>query len=898
MEQSLTDPNALPAARASSARRSRALYIWGKLPQLTPLILALRNMRARLWRTLLTCLGIILGVAVILAISITNDSTLKSIRNVFDEASGRASLIVEASSPSSEGIRESVAARVRSFDGVVVAAPSVRATTLLAAESENWQIVFTMNGQAAGNTLQVLGVDPAIDRDARDYEIIAGRWLKDGAYEAIVTDEYAAEKELELGDDLIIILPGGGVERLPIVGLIKRDGAGLLNDGDIAFVSITVVQDLFERGGSIDDVSIVTTPEIANNTNELTKLKEGLAERLGEEYTVSYPASRGQLVTQMLSTYQQGLQFFSVVALFVGAFLIYNAFSMTVLERTREIGMLRALGSTRAQIASMVLTEAAALAVIGSALGVAFGVVLARGLIWMLGAVVSTSVDIIEVPLSGLITAVGIGTAVTVGSALMPALQAARTSPLEALRVQARPASRLRHISWISGLVLMAAAWISIYRINWPPEISFNIGSLSILILLFGATLTVPLVVGAADRIARPVAIAIFGNEGMLGAGNVSRSTGRTSLTVASLMIGLAMVIANNSLATAFITDITAWVETAIGGDLYVRAPLPMRENFERQLLGVPGVGGVTKIRYFSVKVAKSEIPPNVAEQDTVIFAAIDPDTYRAVGEFEFATNQGDADANWARFRRGDALFISNVVADRYNLEQGDTLRLVTRRGEHDFYVAALAVDFTGQGMIVSGSWNDMQRWFGEHNVDRYTISLAPGYTTEEVAAEIESRYQDTRSISVETTDEFKKQILDLSEQSFRLFDVLGLIGVVVAALGVINTLMMNVLERQREIGALRSLGLTRWQTTKMVLAEAATLGAIGGVFGLAFGYVMSKIFVLALNTISGYDLEYIFAPEAFAVSVFIALGVSQFAALYPAWKAAGVNIVEAIKHE
>ncbi|MEK6574737.1 MAG: ABC transporter permease, partial [Chloroflexota bacterium] len=153
------------------------MYLWGKLPRLTPFILALRNMRARVWRTLLTCLGILLGVAVILAISITNVSTLESIRHVFDEASGRASLIVESGSADGTGFGNSVTARVRTFDGVVIAAPSVHVTTLLASDAKNWQIAFSMNGQTAGNSLQLLGVDPDIDRDVRDYGLTAGRWL-------------------------------------------------------------------------------------------------------------------------------------------------------------------------------------------------------------------------------------------------------------------------------------------------------------------------------------------------------------------------------------------------------------------------------------------------------------------------------------------------------------------------------------------------------------------------------------------------------------------------------------------------------------------------------------------------------------------------------------------------
>lgn len=887
-----------PLNRVATQSPRLRFSLIGAVPALAPFSLAARNMRTRWLRTGLTCLGIVLGVAVILAISIANDSTLASIRSVFDEASGKASLYVESSSTSQSGFDQSVTARIESTAGVMIAAPAVQATTLLAEDAKDWQFAVSLGGVASGNYLQMLGIDPDTDALVRQYTLIGGRWLKPQRYEALIVEDFAFEKGLSVGEDLTILVPGG-VERLRIVGLLRREGAGMLNDGKIVFAPIDVVQHLFDRGGDIDEVSIVTTPEIANSPAQLAALKTALSARLGEKsYTVSYPASRGQLVTQMLSTYQQGLSFFSVVALFVGAFLIYNTFTMTVLERTQEIGMLRALGMTQAQVIGLVLAEALVLAIIGSVAGVLFGVVLAQGLIWMLGAVVGTAVDFSSIPPAGLATSVAIGVAVTLGSALLPAWQAARISPIEALRVRAKTSARVPRRTWISGLTLLVAAWLSLYYVPWPPDISFTAGSISILLLLLGATLTVPACVNAAERVTRPAVLLLFGNEGRLGSGNVQRSSGRTALTVAALMVGLSMVIANSSLAEAFIHDITSWVETALGGDLYVRAPIPMREQFERQLAIVPGVEGITKIRYFSVKVARSQIPAALADQDTILFAAIDPQTYRAVGEFQFAADQGDADDNWARFGQDGALFISTTVADRFGLAQGDTFSLMTRRGEHAFVVAAIAVDFTGQGLIVTGSWDDMERWFGHTGVDRFTISVAPGYTTEQVAQAIEAKYKASRNISIETTEEFKGKILDLSEQSFRLFDVLGLIGIVVAALGVINTLMMNVIERQREIGALRSLGLTRWQTTKMVLAEAATLGAIGGVFGIAFGAVLSQVFVSALNDLNGYNIRFVFVPRLFLTGGFIALVVSQIAALYPAWKAAGVRIVEAIKHE
>jgi putative ABC transport system permease protein len=287
-----------------------------------------------------------------------------------------------------------------------------------------------------------------------------------------------------------------------------------------------------------------------------------------------------------------------------------------------------------------------------------------------------------------------------------------------------------------------------------------------------------------------------------------------------------------------------------------------------------------------------------VTEDDTLFFAAIDPATYRQVGEMEFTTESGDPEQNWARLVQGDALFVSSVVADRYGLEVGEHLNLLTRRGEHPFYIAGEMVDFTGQGYIVYGTYADMQRWFGEQGVDRFTVRVSPGFPIQSVAASIESTFGDRRNVSVQTTELFKNNVVSLMRSSFRLFDVLNLIGVIVGTLGVINTLIMNVIERQREIGGLRSLGMTRRQTTRMVLAESLAMGLIGAVYGLAFGYVVGEILVFGMNLLNGYDLEYVFTWEPYLIGALIALGISQLAALYPARRAARVNIVEAISHE
>ena len=337
--------------------------------------LAFRNLWSRKTRTFLTALGIVLGVAVILAINITNNSTLASINKIFDEASGLADLVIVPSSyTGTSGYPESTLGRVKSVAGVEYAVPSVQASTLLAADAKDWSYAFGLGGTSGGNRLLIFGIDPAVDQEARQYNLITGRFLKpdERSYSAIFTQDYATEKKIEVGKDVDIILPTG-TATLRCVGIVRKDGPGLMNSGAVAFVPLAVVQDLFSRGGELDQIDVVTTNEVSHSTQKLADLKRTLQDKLGSKYLVNYPAQRGQVVTQQLATYQQGLSFFSMIALFVGGFLIYNAFTMTIVERTQEIGLLRALGVSRRQVLRLVMIEAALLGIVGSILGVFFG---------------------------------------------------------------------------------------------------------------------------------------------------------------------------------------------------------------------------------------------------------------------------------------------------------------------------------------------------------------------------------------------------------------------------------------------------------------------------------------------------------------------------------------------
>lgn len=854
-------------------------------------LLAFRSLLARPSRTLFTLLGVVLGVAVILAISITNLSTLDSITTLFNEASGKAHLVVTSSTTGDQGFPEGILRRTVTVPGVEAAIPSLQAQASLADETSS-QMDISFFGAVAGG-LSLYGIDPSLDSQAREYKIVAGQFLSADldAYDVVLVKDYADEKDIQLEHD-IEILTSNGIETLRVAGFISKEGAGQLNNGAFGVIPLKAAQEIFNRVGDLDQIDIVATSQAASGA-ELDSLKAALQTRLGGEYAVTYPAARGRRVTQMLDGYQMGFNFFGVIALFVGAFLIYNAFSMTVVERTREIGMLRTVGMTRRQVIVQILTEAGILGIVGAALGVSVGILLSRGLIRLMEFLLAQEVKRVHIPFDGLATSVLVGVFVTLVAAAIPARQAGRISPLEAVRIRGNPReSWISRRGWILGAAILGISYLILYHVPLPQTQEW-LSHLVVFSLLLGGMLLIPISVGAWERFARPWVRRIYGSEGQLGSRNTQRAKLRTTLTVAALMVGVAMILSIRAVTGAFEYDIRSWLENYIGGDLYVHSSLRMRTDLGQRLEAVEGVAAATPIRYFDVKRLKTD-----GGEESLSFMAVDPSSYQRVTSFVFAANQGDPDRLLERLAEGDAVFISSVLSEKYELKQGDTIRLETRRGKRDFEIVAVVVDFYNRGLVIEGSWKDMRRHFRLNDASAFLLKIKPGYSLDEVQDRIDLHYGKRRHLTVESNKALSARALGLLAQTGSLFDVLALIAMTVGALGVVNTLTMNVLERTQEIGMLRSLGMTRRQVGKMILAEAGMMGLIGGAFGLVFGLFMSRTILKTMNAMTGYELTYVLPVQGILVSLIIALVVSQLAAIWPARRAAGIRIIEAIQSE
>jgi putative ABC transport system permease protein len=858
-------------------------------------LVTFRSIRVHFLRFALSGFGIVLGVAGMLAINVTNQTALNSIVELFQSTSGNAKLtIVSASSESGQGFPEQVQRTVENVASVAVAAPLVKAQTMLADEATSNQIGLGMFGASTSGGMQVYGIDPTLDLQIRSYKVVAGRFLSNepAAREIVLVKDYADDKKLKL-DQWIGILTPNGVEQVKIVGLIAKDGTGQTNNGAFGVVPLRAAQEMFNRDGSFDQIDILTSD---NNPNSQTleKLKTVLQSRLGKEYLVTYPANQGKRMTQMLENYQIGLNFMSGIALFVGAFLIYNAFAMTVIERTREFGMLRTIGMTRDQVTGQMLLEAAILGIFGSVLGIGLGVFLARGLTDLMGAILNQSLREIKFPMEMILSSFIIGVVVTFLASGVPAWQAGRISPMEALRIRGKfREGWLIRQGWILGTLLLAGSVAVLIWNPFPYDVQFRMGSMTVFGLFAGATLMIPATVDGWERVGRPVLKLVYGSSGSLGSRNVRRSRQRTTLTVAALMIGVAMVIMTRSMTQSFAGDLRTWMKAYLGGDIYIGSSVPLRGDMVSRIEAVPGVAAVAPVRYFNVDLQTSS-----GDTQTINFMAYDPVAYSRVTSFVFSGGQPNVESVIKQLQQGDSVLLSSVLADKYGLGVGDHLLLQTRSGYHAFSIAAIVVDFYNQGLVVQGSWNDMRRYFHINDASTFMVKVSSGYQVSQVQQHIETLYKKRYSLILESNTSLRSRVLTLMDQAFSLFDVMALIAVVVGSLGVINTLTMSVIERTQEIGMLRAIGMTRGQIVKMVLAEAGLMGLFGGLLGLATGIILARILFYGMTAMSGYSLTFVMPIDGVLLTVVLAFIVSQIAAIFPGRRAARIKILEAVHYE
>ncbi len=830
---------------------------------------AWRGIWRRPLRSLLTVIAIALGVGIVFAALATNAGVDTSVTRTVAGMLGRADLTVEAFG--ARGLSSASQAAVAGTPGIALADPSVRRRTFASSP-----------GHAELGTLLLVGIEPGVDVRLHDYQLTAGQLLGPASPSGVMLPAaWAAQRGLGIGSSVAFV-GAGGQQTYRVDALLAAAGPALDNAGEVAFVTLASAQRLFALGTAVDQIEVQVEPSVG-----VPAVERSLESRLtSEPYVLSERRDIEASLRASTADFQSIMILVAAVALFVGGFLIFNTLSMTVAERIREVGLLRAAGATSRQINRLFLEEALLLGLLGSAAGVALGVVFAYG---MAGLVHASG----QVPLAGpsfqsrdVALAFGLGLLVTLAAALEPAWRAGRASPVQALRARLEARSsfvgRLRWFVVVS--VVVAVAGIAL----WPRAATGTAGlarPFAVYGLLLLAALVSPLLLPVLGRLAGMPVEALMRAEGRLARSSLLQDRGRSALTLGALMVGLAMVVAVSEVAGSARRAGLDWLASVVPGDYVASAVTPIPTSFASDLAAVRGVSAVVPIRTFEIDVGGQALDA----------AAIDPQQYAAAGALQILGV--DRGAAFAALASGGSCFVPQSQARLLGLRPGDRLTVAGPAGPVSFTIAAIVArslpGSTGEAVLFSAA--DAQRLLGIQGANLFAIRTAPG-----APGDVRTRLDAVAgqyALQIVGRDQIASAVNSSLDRVFGLFDALALVAVVVAALGIVNTLTMDVYERVREIGMLRAAGMTRRQVGRMVVLEAAILGLAGSLFGIVMGVIVGAAMILVSRTAG-------FAPPidppwaAIVVSVVLGVGAAVLAAYYPARVASRLPIVRAVRFE
>jgi putative ABC transport system permease protein len=834
--------------------------------------LAWRGLGARPLRSALTMTGVALGVAVLFAGLATDAGIDASVDRSVATLVGRADLRVAAFGET--GLSATTVEEIAGTPGVEVAAPTFERRTYLGLEA-------FAPGDELPPPVTVVGIDPAVEPRLHDLSLAEGaRLVRLDEPSALVSSTLAREDGLALGDLLTIQGPAAPAS-VRVVGIMAGDGPWAGPSGRAVVVPLAVAHDAFaETGITRVDIGVAEGTAVG----EVTSAFESTL--LTEPYVLASPADLGAAMRASTGDFAATTALIAAVALFAGAFLIFNALSMTVVERVRELGLLRAAGATRGQLTSFILVQAVVIGVVGAIVGIGLGAVLAAGMaVWV------ESVG--DVPLPGpvvtaeaAIAALAIGLLVTLAAALEPARRAGRIPPVEALKARLDPpTARRARLRW---LVVVFAIVGVVGIVVWPRSAGDGalLRALVVYATLLGFAMLVPLLLPVLARVAGLPFAAAARLEERLARASVLRDPGRAALTVGALTVGLAMIVALGGVGQHARSTAGAWIAEVVPGELLVSSifPRPADEGLDALLDDLPGVASISPVATFDLAIDGRRV-------DGV--AMVGDDLARD-GRLRFVG--GDRDAALAALDEGGAVIVPAGIAQRDGLAVGDVLAVAAVDGSllplRISGIAERTLPGTAGETLVVG-WPDAGR-LGVAGADAFAVRFASTAT----AADRVRLGEEARSLALEpvTLDRIQGAIGDALDRVFGLFDALALVAVIVAALGIVNTLSMNVLERVREIGVLRAAGMTRGQVWRSVVVEAGVTGRIGAICGVVAGLVVGALMVV----LAGGRPDVAISVPWLAVGVAFGLGVglAMLAAAYPARLASRVSIVRALAYE
>lgn len=821
----------------------------------------------------LEILSIALGVAVFLAIQISNRGALAGFRAAADLTTGRADLEIRGDLP------ETLLPEAARMAGVRAATPLVEG-------------LVTIPG-APGEYLRILGVDPFTGseifsfrlREAAGSAMNLDRWLGDAEAVAIQPSHTAVLQRAEK-DGVLEVLAGGFLRRLrPAFALEPREPFAQA-DPRIAAMDIGWAQELLGRAGRLSAIQI-----LLDDRSHAEAVAQALRELAPPDAIVGPPVLRSREMETMLGAFQLNLTAMSLVSVVVGMFLVYNSVAASVVRRRGEIAILRASGATRWEVRALFLGEALLAAALGSVIGIAAAPLLAALVAAPLSESISSLYEVVrinrfELTWGQMGAGLGLGLGAAVLAAWLPASEAAACDPARILH----PGSAMEsftplRLRWLAAgtLFLAAAAGLSFSALNGGPRF-FGFAAAGSVIA--GFSLFVPWVTAGISRSFRPAGILP-----RIAADHLKRSLHRNGITIAALAAAAAMAISVTVMIFSFRASVQRWIGKTLVADLYL-APAENEIAGPQAFLPSEAVSWTQAHPAVAEVATFRELPVQVQGQDVSLAVIEGP----ARGDPEFLP--GSLPEAKEEFLKGRAVAVSESFATRFGAVSGTEIVLQTPSGARPFRISGIYRDFSRDRGVLLMQRVLFEKFWPDGRIHSLAVELKDPTRAESFAADFRAHFG-KGVFAIYDNAALRGRVMEIFDRTFAVTSVLRGIAILVAVIGVFFSLSVLVAEREREIGVLRSLGASRVQVMGIFLGEAALLGLAASLCGLACGAVLAAVLTWVVNkAFFGWTIALTYPPAPLAAVPFWLVAVAVLAALWPAWRASRIPPARAVRFE
>ncbi len=851
-------------------------------------MLSLRTLLRHPIQFAIMTLGIALGVAVMVGIDIANASAARAFDLSTSAVTGRATHAIVGSAL---GVDQAVYVRLRTdpqWRGRLESAPLV--------------IAYTVSPQLGGVPFTVLGIDAFAEVPFRSY-LGAGEQPRPETISSLFT----------VPGSILLSAPTAehyGLQPCPADAISDSCRLTLSINDDTQHVYLTGLlepSDNFSRR-ALDTMmltDIATAQSISGTSGKLTQIDLILPEDFdATALSASLPAGtilvpselRTSQVAEMTSAFRTNLTALSLLALVVGIFLIYNAMTFSVVQRRALFGTLRSIGYTREQVFGMVLGEAALIGALGAGMGLGLGILLGQGAVQMVTQTINdlffaVSVRGIQIPASSLLKGALAGFFASVFAAAPPAWEAASVPPRLALSRAGLESKAASAVKWVAGLgtftALSGAVILTIPTRNLV--ISFA-GTSAIVIGLAALTplVTVTLMRVLADPLGKG-----FGLLGRLAPRNVIRSQSRTAVALAALMIAVSVTIGVQVMIGSFRTTVQLWLDQTMRGDIYIGARgfsgTRLDTPLDPQIIALAGMHPDTEssllIRVVTVESEQGPVELIAASMER----PMDPRLFLVV--------QDSPQQAWQMVKDG-AILLSEPLANRLGIaNSGGALALLTPQGWQSFPVAGIYADYASTRGTIRMSLETYRRLWNDERLNGMALILAPGADIDALTGELRTQLTDFPDVQVNPSGALRESAMAVFDRTFAITAAMQLITTLVAFIGVLSSLLALQLEKAREMGILRALGLTVAEMRRLTLWETGLLGASAGLLSLPTGYILAWILIFIINQRSfGWTLQMHMTPTPFVQAFLLAVGAALLAAIYPAWRLGRMETAEILR--